>query len=87
VTQANAHPHTSCAADFAIVHNGIIANYRHLREELASEGHELRSSTDTETIVHLVEKYYRSMGSLERAFVLQRNVDRPRSLAKSVTVG
>src|SRR5262245_26910366 len=69
VTQANAHPHTSCAGEFAVVHNGIIANYRHLREELVSEGHEFRSSTDTETIVHLVEKYYRSMGSLERAFV------------------
>ena len=69
VTQANAHPHTSCAADFAVVHNGIIANYRYLREELVSEGHEFRSSTDTETIVHLIEKYHRSMGSLERAFV------------------
>jgi glucosamine--fructose-6-phosphate aminotransferase (isomerizing) len=69
VTQANAHPHTSCAADFAVVHNGIIANYRCLREELVAEGHEFRSSTDTETIVHLIEKYHRSMGSLERAFV------------------
>ena len=49
VTQANAHPHTSCGGDFAVVHNGIIANYRHLREELVSEGHEFRSSTDTET--------------------------------------
>ena len=68
VTRDNAHPHTSCAGDFAVVHNGIIANYRHLREELTSEGHEFRSSTDTETIVHLVEKYRRSMGSLERAF-------------------
>ncbi len=69
VTQDNAHPHTSCEGDFAVVHNGIIANYRHLREELVSEGHEFRSATDTETIVHLIEKYYRSMGSLERAFV------------------
>jgi glucosamine--fructose-6-phosphate aminotransferase (isomerizing) len=68
VTQANAHPHVSCEGDFALVHNGIIANYRHLREELASEGHRFRSSTDTETVVHLVEKYFRSMGSLERAF-------------------
>ncbi len=68
VSKVNAHPHTSCGGDFAIVHNGIVANYRHLREELASEGHEFRSTTDTETIVHLIEKYYRSMGSLERAF-------------------
>jgi glucosamine--fructose-6-phosphate aminotransferase (isomerizing) len=68
VTRANAHPHTSCAGDFAVVHNGIVANYRHLREELASEGHDFRSSTDTETIVHLIEKYYRALGALEPAF-------------------
>jgi glucosamine--fructose-6-phosphate aminotransferase (isomerizing) len=68
VTRANAHPHMSCDGDFALVHNGIIANYRHLREELVAEGHEFHSGTDTETIVHLVEKYYRSMGSMERAF-------------------
>src|SRR5438034_3262317 len=68
VSRVNAHPHSSCAGDFAIVHNGIVANYRDLREELLSEGHEFRSTTDTETIVHLIEKYYRSMGSLERAF-------------------
>jgi glucosamine--fructose-6-phosphate aminotransferase (isomerizing) len=68
VTRANAHPHLSCEGDFAVVHNGIISNYRHLREELTSEGHEFRSTTDTETIVHLVEKYFRSMGSMERAF-------------------
>src|SRR5438445_7883987 len=57
VTRANAHPHVSCDGDFALVHNGIIANYRHLREELVSEGHTFQSGTDTETIVHLVEKY------------------------------
>src|SRR5262245_26016171 len=68
VSRANAHPHASCAEDFAIVHNGIIANYRHLREELTAEGHEFRSSTDTETAVHLIEKYYRTTGSVERAF-------------------
>ena len=68
VTRANAHPHLSCDGDFGLVHNGIIANYRHLREELVSEGHVFHSRTDTETIVHLVEKYYRSMGSMERAF-------------------
>ncbi len=69
VTRANAHPHASCSGDFALVHNGIISNYRHLREELLAEGHQFRSSTDTETIVHLVEKYHRTMGSVERAFV------------------
>ncbi len=56
VTRTSAHPRVSCGGDFAVVHNGIIASYRHLREELSSEGHAFRSSTDSETIVHLVEK-------------------------------
>src|SRR3972149_7038868 len=67
VTRANAHPHLSCRGDFAIVHNGIISNYRYLKEELQSEGHQFRSSTDTETIVHLIEKYFRSTASVEQA--------------------
>jgi len=54
----NSHPHLSCAGDIAVVHNGIIENYNELRRELQAEGHEFRSQTDTETIAHLLEKYY-----------------------------
>ncbi|MDR3686040.1 MAG: glutamine--fructose-6-phosphate transaminase (isomerizing) [Coriobacteriia bacterium] len=56
--EENAHPHTDCTGKIAVVHNGIIENYAELREELASNGHILRSETDTEVIAHLIESYY-----------------------------
>ena len=59
VTEANAHPLTACNADqLAIVLNGIVENYRELREELAAAGHRFTSETDAETIVHLLEDAY-----------------------------
>ena len=60
-SEANAHPHASCAGDIAVVHNGIIENYAELREELESRGHTFRSETDTEVIAHLVEEAYASV--------------------------
>jgi len=69
VARNNAHPHTSCQGDFALVHNGIISNYRELREELTNEGHCFRSETDTETIVHLLEKYFQKTGNVEEALI------------------
>ncbi len=57
-TDINAHPHLSNDGRFAIVHNGIIENYLALREELIADGYVFQSETDTETIVHLLEKYY-----------------------------
>ena len=60
-SEANAHPHASCAGDIAVVHNGIIENYAELREELESRGHAFRSETDTEVIAHLVEEAYASV--------------------------
>src|SRR3989449_3593174 len=53
----NAHPHADCASRVAVVHNGIIENYRELRKSLAAEGHRFRSQTDTEVIAHLIERY------------------------------
>ena len=52
----NAHPHRDCSGTIALVHNGIIENFRELREELLANGHEIVSDTDTEVIVHLVEE-------------------------------
>ena len=51
-TEANAHPHAS--ATVAIVHNGIIENFRELKAELTAKGHVFQSETDSETAAHLV---------------------------------
>lgn len=59
-TNKNAHPHTDCYNDLAIVHNGIIENYGELKEELIQEGHTFTTDTDTEIIAHLVEKYLKN---------------------------
>ena len=55
-SENNAHPHTACANDIAVVHNGIIENYATLKEELIGRGHVFSSETDTEVIAHLVEE-------------------------------
>ncbi|HEX8908786.1 MAG TPA: glutamine--fructose-6-phosphate transaminase (isomerizing) [Anaeromyxobacteraceae bacterium] len=51
----NAHPHPDCQGRIAVVHNGIIENYRELKEELQAAGHRFASETDTEILAHLVE--------------------------------
>jgi glucosamine--fructose-6-phosphate aminotransferase (isomerizing) len=53
----NAHPHMDSAMRVAVVQNGIIENYRELREELKERGHEFRSDTDTEVIPHLISEF------------------------------
>ncbi len=59
VTEENAHPLVACdERKLAIVLNGIIENYRELREELAAAGHKLISETDAETVAHLIEDAY-----------------------------
>ncbi|SOB77361.1 glutamine--fructose-6-phosphate transaminase [Marinobacter sp. LV10R510-11A] len=62
-SQLNAHPHMS-GDRLAIVHNGIIENYQELREELKADGFEFTSQTDTEVVVHLIEKNFRELGKL-----------------------
>lgn len=54
----NSHPHTDCHGDFVVVHNGIIENYLHIKEQLIEKGHRFVSETDTEVVAHLVEEYY-----------------------------
>jgi glucosamine--fructose-6-phosphate aminotransferase (isomerizing) len=56
----NAHPHYSGSEELAIIHNGIIENYATLREELKQRGHEFKSDTDTEVLIHLIEDVQRN---------------------------
>ncbi len=53
----NAHPHLGMNGDVVVVHNGIVENYLELKNELIAEGAVFRSDTDTEVIVHLIERY------------------------------
>jgi len=65
VTEANAHPHFDASGKIAVVHNGIIENYRTLRDKLVREGVAFASETDSEVIPNLIAKYYE--GDLEAA--------------------
>ncbi len=59
VCEENAHPLTGCAErEVAVVLNGIVENFRELKESLQAEGHEFSSETDAEVVVHLVERHY-----------------------------
>jgi glucosamine--fructose-6-phosphate aminotransferase (isomerizing) len=59
VTEANAHPLTACDdKTMSIVLNGIVENYRELRNELLAEGHTFTSETDAEVVAHLLERAY-----------------------------
>jgi glutamine---fructose-6-phosphate transaminase (isomerizing) len=86
VTEGNAHPLTACEDDsMAIVLNGIVENYRELKERLQAEGHTFSSETDAETVAHLIEHHYdgdltdavvKTFGELEGHFtfvVIHRN--------------
>ena len=75
----NAHPHSDCTGRITVVHNGIVENFRELRDELVTRGHTLRSETDTEVVAHLVEEAYKgdladavraALGRLEGAYAL-----------------
>jgi glutamine---fructose-6-phosphate transaminase (isomerizing) len=63
----NAHPHMGSTGEVVVVHNGIVENFIELKEELEREGVVFQSDTDTETIVHLVEKYLKAGLDLENA--------------------
>jgi len=62
VTDKNAHPHSGCNNNIAVVHNGIIENYKQIKEELIAAGHSFVSETDSEVIAHLLEIHYGSKG-------------------------
>ena len=64
-TSKNAHPHWDCKKEIFVVHNGIIENYKELKEKLEKQGHKFISETDTEILSHLIENFFR--GDLEEA--------------------
>ncbi len=64
-SDVNAHPHVDCTGTIALVHNGIIENYRTIKTMLLEKGHHLISDTDTEVIVHLIEYYHQNNSLLD----------------------
>ena len=69
-SQTNAHPHKDCSGQTVVIQNGIVENYRALRQELKAKGHRFASETDTEVIVHLVEGFLTNGANLEVAVKL-----------------
>jgi glucosamine--fructose-6-phosphate aminotransferase (isomerizing) len=63
----NAHPHTDCHNQIALIHNGIIENYATLKKKLETLGHVFKSATDTEVLVHLIEEFYLKNKNLDFA--------------------
>ena len=66
----NAHPHTCNCGKLAVVHNGIIENFKELREKLEAKGCVFQSETDTETVAHLVAQKYNEVKDLKEAVML-----------------
>lgn len=68
-TDANAHPHFNCDRSIAVVHNGIVENYRSMKEDLIQKGHDFRSETDTEVLPHFISEQMSRGQSLREAIM------------------
>lgn len=72
-TKINAHPHSGEKENIWVVHNGIIENYKELKNVLIKKGHKFTSSTDTEVLAHLIEYYLEEKNSFEKAVITALN--------------
>ena len=91
-TIANAHPHIDCNGNYLVIHNGIVENYRPIKDDLMARGHTFSSDTDTEIIAHLVEEssargngledaVRESLGAIEGAYsILVMSVSEPEKI-------
>ena len=71
VTLENAHPHTDRTGQLSLVHNGVIENFRVLRDELIADGHVFVSETDTEVLAHLIGREFESAASTDEAGLVE----------------
>jgi len=68
-TMVNAHPHSDCGGELALIHNGVIENFLEIKEELLNKGHNFVSRTDTEVVAHLIEEERKNSSTFEEAFL------------------
>jgi len=71
----NAHPHSDCKNELVMIHNGIIENYKDLKDVLIGRGHTFTSDTDTEVVVHLVEHYIKELPLLDAVIKALQSVE------------
>ncbi len=72
-TEKNAHPHRDCEGEVWVVHNGIIENFKELKERLQARGHTFTSDSDTEILAHLVEEHLKHTKDFEKAALAALN--------------
>lgn len=68
VTDINAHPHLDCSKKIAVIHNGIVENYKEIKDELLKLKHKFISETDTEVIAHMIEEKSKSKSIIHAVF-------------------
>jgi len=72
-TKINAHPHADCDSEIVVVHNGIIENFKELKDELTKKGHTFLSESDTEILAHLIEENLKKEKNFEKATLKSLN--------------
>ncbi|HOP28102.1 MAG TPA: glutamine--fructose-6-phosphate transaminase (isomerizing) [Spirochaetota bacterium] len=71
----NAHPHSDCGNNLVLIHNGIIENYKDIKEVLLKRGHVFKSDTDTEVLAHLIEHYCNELPLLDAVIHALKSVE------------